>query len=188
MKDVKTFLAELDEKRRSQTNGPAAYVPPPFLDPALEIALRHSWLIAPINGHSKLSFYWDRVGSPSRDRQEIDFLVDQYINLNWALELEASGVVGLEIEPGLSWQSLTVLTGDECEWQRTLHFAAGNRWNVLFAYASGLRSLKGFPGLRLASGSILIPPSHTPSGIEMKWADPCAPLLPAPAWLRARST
>jgi hypothetical protein len=188
MKDVKTFLAELDEKRRSQTNGPAAYVPPPFLDPALEIALRHRWLIAPINGHSKLSFYLNRVGSPSRNRGEIELWFDSYINLNWALELKASGVIALQIEFGLAWQSLTVLTSDEWDWQRTLHFAAGNRWNVLFAYASGLRSLKGFPGLRLASGSILIPPSHTPSGIEMKWADPCAPLLPAPAWLRARST
>jgi hypothetical protein len=114
--------------------------------------------------------------------------VDSYINLNWALELEASGVAGLEIELGLSWQSLTVLTGDEWDWQRTLHFAAGNRWNVLFANASGLRSLKGFPGLRLlTTGSILIPPSHTPSGIEMQWADPCAPLRPAPAWLRDQS-
>ncbi len=190
MKDVKTFLAELDEKRRSQTNGPAAYVPPPFLDPALEIALRHRWLIAPINGHSKLSFYWNRVGSPSRNREEIELWFDSYINLNWALELEASGVVALEIELALSWQSLTFLTGDEWDWQRTLHFAAaGGRWFALFAYEAGLRSLEGFPGMRLrTTGSILIPPSHTPSGIEMKWADPCSPFLPAPAWLRARST
>jgi hypothetical protein len=114
MKDVVTFLNDLNEKRRrEQLESNTEYVPPPFLHPALEVALKNRWLIAPINGHSKLSFYWDRIGSPSRDREQIELWFDSYINLNWALELEASGVIALEIELGLSWQSLTVLTGDE---------------------------------------------------------------------------
>jgi len=102
MKDVKTFLAELDEKAPQPDQWPCRICSASLSRPSARDRAPAQLADRAHQRAFQTSFYWDRVGSPSRDRQEIDFLVDQYINLNWALELEASGVVGLEIEPGLS--------------------------------------------------------------------------------------
>lgn len=186
MKDVKTWLAErAAERGRAQVEACAGSAARPFPDPALEVALNHRWRIAPIHGHSALSFYWDRVGSPSRTRADIELLVDTYINLNWALETgEESGVVALEIDDRARYALAERTDGEEWD-QGTLRFSVGSRWFLLFQYAAGLRSLKGFPGLRLHTdgAEILIPPSRTPSGDLILWFDPEAPLLPPPSWI-----
>jgi integrase len=119
-------------------------------------------------------------------REQIEFWFARYgEDANWLLETgEESGVVSLQIDLRLARQSLAYLAGDDPAWQRGLRFTAGRRWHVLFEYASGLPQFRGYPGLFLHAGdSILVPPSRTPSGIELVYADPHAPLLSAD-WLR----
>jgi hypothetical protein len=184
MKDPETSLAELTNNR-GHARIEAGWAQSPILHPALEIALKYRWRVAPINGHSQRSFYCDRVGSPSRDPGQIELWVDTWVNLNWALEIGASsGVAALEIDLDLAKPALVELTNDGWRWRRSLRFAVGSRWFVLFRYSAGIRSLKGVSGVRVCTDSILIPPSHTPSGIEITYADPYAPLLFVPSWLK----
>ena len=186
MKDVQTFLAELAQKRDgAQVETRARYVPPPLLDPALEVALNHRWRIWPINGHSRAFLFLESRRSPLSTRADVELLVDTYINLNWALETgEGSGVIALEIDDRARC-TLAELTNADDEWdQGTLRFAVGSRWFLLFQYAAGLRTLKGCEGLRLHTDGdeILIPPSRTSRGIRIPWFEPEAPLLPSPSW------
>lgn len=188
MNDAATFLFELNEKRRrEQTESPALYVPPPFLHPALEIAIQHRFLISPAIKLTPRANSWQSIGRPSRDRGQIELWVDTWIGLGWLLEAcspsladSSDGVIALEADSDLAKYSLAELT-DEWEWQETLRFAHGSRWILLFRYAPRLRSLAGYPGLRYLTGSILIPPSWTSSG-ELTYA-PGASLLSAPNWL-----
>jgi hypothetical protein len=99
---------------------------------------------------------------------------------NWLTATGEAGVVSLEIDLRLARHSLAHLASDDHSWQRSLHFAACGKWHVLFEDTAGFPSLRGYPGLSLHSGdSILVPPSRTPSGIELVYADPHAPLLSA---------
>jgi Bifunctional DNA primase/polymerase, N-terminal len=96
----------------------------------------------------------------------------------------SNGVLALEIDPNVARHALAHLVGNNLSWPRTLRFDADGRCHVLFQYARGLQSLRGYPGVRLHSGSsILVPPSRTRFGIELAYADPHSLLLSAD-WLR----
>ncbi len=188
MKDIGHFLARIDEiRRREQITTRAGFVAPPGLQlpPALEVAIKHGFPISPIPALSDYAPISARVGVASSEREQIEYWFARYgSDAQWLVETGES-VVSLEIELRLAMQSLAFLAGDDRSWQRTLHFANRGLWFVLFKYAPGLLSFNDrYPGLRLHVGdSILIPPSRTPSGIELVYADPQAPLLSAD-WLR----
>jgi len=188
MQDVQRFLAKVAASRRgTQAASHVGFTSPPGLrlPPALESAIDHKWLIAPVLGRTAYALESARVDLPSAEREQIEYWAATYPDTNWLLHTGAeSAVVALEIELRLARHSLAYLAADDWSWQRTLHFAVQGRWRVLFECVPGLPSLDGYPGLHLhKSGPILIPPSRMPSGIELVYADPLAPLLPA-AWLR----
>lgn len=189
MKDVSIFLAELAEFRRiAQSTERSGFIPPLdlILPEALEVALRYRFLLSPVLARSRLASYSSRVGIPSNDRAQIEYWYSQHgSDANWLMETGASsGIVVLEIELNLARHALAYLVSENLSWQRTLHFAAHGKWHVLLEYVRGLPSLRGYSGVRLHSGSsILVPPSRTPSGVELTYADPHATLLSAD-WLR----
>jgi len=189
MKDVATFLAEVSEsRRRDQTAARAGFVASPdlCLPRALDVALDHRWLISPVRGCSEYALRSARVGVPCRDREQIEYWFAYYPDANWMLQTgEESGVLALEVDPKLSRYSLAYLAGEDRSWQRSLQFAVHGRWQILFAYAAGLRSLVGrYTGLRLHAGDqIFVPPLRTLNGIKIEYANPHAPLLPVPDWL-----
>ena len=185
MQDVDTFLAGLAQSRRlAQAATRAGFVAPPNLSlpHALEIAIKHRWLIQPVEALSESPPSSARIGVPSREKEQIEYWIANHPDANWLLELgEPSGVVALRIELQLARYSLEYLAGDDTSWLRTLRFGVGNRWFALYQYLSGLPALAGLPGLRLLTRtSILSPPSRTPSGIELAYANPHAQLLPFP--------
>jgi len=194
MKDVHALVAAAVEKRiHENPYNILTRIPPSQLHPALEVALRNRFLLSRAIRLSAANHSWAPVGQPSRDRRPIDLWVDTWLGMNLALQTGNSaesskedscdGVIALETEPALAMSTLVDLTGDEWEWQRTLHYAIGSRKFYLFRYAAGLRSLDGYPGLYLHAGdAILIPPSHA-SGVRLRYADPEAPLLPPPCWV-----
>jgi hypothetical protein len=188
MKDVSTFLAEITEsRRREQAEARSGFVMPSDLSlpPALEVALSHRFLLTPVLARSALALNSARAGVPSRERDQIEYWFSLYgDDANWIIETGEAGVFSLEIDLRLARYSLAHFAGDDRSWQRSLHFAACGKWHVLFEYAAEFPSLRGYPGLSLHSGdSILVPPSRTPSGIELVYAAPHAPLLSAD-WLR----
>lgn len=192
MKDAVTSLIELNaQRRRERSQSPAEYVPPPFLHPALEVAIRNRFLVSPAIRLTPRGNSWQSFGIPSRDRGQIELWVDTWIGLGWMLEAcspsqadSPDGVIALTVDSDQARYSLAELADEDSEWQRTLRFAHGSRWIFLFRNSSGLRSLNGYPGLRYATGSILIPPTWTPSG-ELAYSGAYAPLLSPPSWLRA---
>jgi hypothetical protein len=189
MKDVSTFLAEITHSRRTaQAAERSGFVSPPglVLPEALEVALRYRFLLSPVLAHSRLASHSARVGVPSNDRAQLEYWYSQHgSDANWLMETGApSRVVVLEVDPNFGRHALAHLVGDSLSWERTLHFAAHGKWHFLFEYARGLPSFRGYPGVRLHAGSsILVPPSRTPYGIELTYADPHAALLSAD-WLR----
>jgi len=192
MKDVSTFLAELTESRRTaQAAERVGFLPPSglVLPQALEVALRHRFLLSPVLARSRLASNSSRVGVPSNDRAQIEYWYSRHgSDANWLMETGAStGIFVLELDPNLSWHALAHLVGDNLSWQRPLQFTAHGKRHVLFEYVRGMPSLGGYSGVRLHSGSsILVPPSRTPSGIELVYADPHAAPLSAD-WLRNAS-
>lgn len=186
--DVATFLADLAASRvRAQAAGRGGFDRPPDLQLplAIEVALTHRFLISPILARSAYAPDSARAGVPSSQREDIEYWWARYgAEVNWLLDTGASGVVALEIDLQLAQQALAPLAGDEWSWQRSLHFVVRQTWHILFTHVPGLSMPAEFPGLRLQTRtSILIPPSRTPAGIEMVYADPDAPLLSA-GWLR----
>ena len=183
MKDVSTFLAEVTESRRTaQAAERSGFVPPRglVLPEALEVALRHRFLLSPVLACSRLASTSSRVGVPSNDRAQIEYWYSRHgSDANWLMETGASsGIVVLELDPNLSMHALAHLVDDNLSWQLPLQFAAQGKRHVLFEYVQGLPSLRGYSGVRLHSGSsVLVPPSRTPSGMELVYANPhAAPL------------
>jgi hypothetical protein len=189
MKDVATFLTEVAESRLcAQIAARAGFVVPPdlCLPRALELPIKHRWLISPVLARSEYAVHSARIGVPTSEREQIEYWFVRYgAEANWLLETGA-GVIALEIELSLARHSLAYLAGDDWSWQRSLHFAVLGKRHVLFEYGGGLTLPVRYPGLRLHSSNspILIPPSKTPSSIELRWANLHAPLLPPPNWLR----
>ncbi len=187
--DALDFLAKLQKQRRRElASALAHFLPPPGLQlpEALEAAIRNQLMIQPILARSELASRSSIVGIPSADRLAIEFWYSQYgPDANWLMETGASsGVVALEVDPNLARYALTHLISDPLTCQRTLHFEANGKWQVLFEYVADLPPIQSSPGVRLHSGSsILVPPSRTPSGVELVYQNPRARLLPAD-WLR----
>lgn len=185
MKDASIFLADVLESRRAaQAAERAGFVPTSglVLREALEVVLKHHFLLSPVLARSQLATNPARVSVPSNDRAQIEYWYSLYgSDANWWMETGASsGVVALEVDPNLARYVLD----DNSSWQRTLRFVVGSRWHFLFEYASGLPRLRGYPGLCLHAGdSILVPPSRTLSGVELVYEDLHASLLSAD-WLR----
>jgi|CZKL01.1.fsa_nt_gi hypothetical protein len=191
MRNIDTFLGEIAASRqRAQIAERAALVATPDLSisPALEVALRHRFLISPVLAQSPSPHHSAYVGEPSCDRKQIEYWVATLGNVNRSLQIgEKSRVVALEIEDLCSAvPTLTDLADEDSSWQDSLQFTIGPRRFVLFEYAPFLRPLIGFAGIKLhirEGNRIPIPPSNT-ALYEIAYIDISAPLLPVPAWLR----
>jgi hypothetical protein len=114
MEDVATFVAEVAESwRREQITALAGFVTPPdlCLSRALEIALEHRWLIAPVRGCSAWVLNSSDVDLLSRERVQIeDWLVEYGRDTNWMLRTgKESGVVAIEVYPILARYSVSIL-------------------------------------------------------------------------------
>jgi len=155
----------------------------PLVHPDLEVALTHQWLISPTIRLSTRPECWVPVDRPTANRDRIEWWIDEWLGLNWALELTASAIMALQIEPEIASQSLQELTRGKRDWQKTLHFSVGDSQCFLFKNTENLRSLTGFEGIRYLTGTLQIPPSRTFKGL-MAFSDPNAPVLPAPNWLQ----
>jgi hypothetical protein len=182
--DVSTFLAGLTESRRAhqvaQRNGflPASGL---VLPGALEVALRHRFLLTPVLARSRLATTSATIGIPSCEREQIGYWFARYgENANWHLHLGQSGVVALAIDPAQAKYSLAALTEDDDSWKQSLNFFAQGRWHFLFESVPALPRLRGYPGLQFHAGnSILVPPSVV-SGRTLFYDDANAPIQPLP--------
>jgi hypothetical protein len=90
MKTVETFLAEVAALRLNiQIEERKAFRAPPSFEfpPALEVALQHRWLIAPVLARSELAVNSASGFVPSSDRQQIAFWLARYPNLTGRLLL-----------------------------------------------------------------------------------------------------
>jgi hypothetical protein len=190
MKTVDAFLMEVAHSRlKTQFEERKAFrAPPGFeLPSALEVALRHRWLVTPVVAGSELAVNSASVGVPSSDREQIEYWLVRYPEANWSLATGPSGVAALEIENRFVSSCLADLTEDENDWTRTLRFTCGSKCFMLFASDAGLPSLAGHPGLRLHTRTrIFIPPSHLSNGDHLEYANPYAPLLDPPSCLLRR--
>lgn len=192
MNNVDRFLSELaDSRQRTQTAACAGFTMPADLElpPDLELALSYRWPIFLARGCSSYALSLPRLSWPTHDRRVIESLYARNLDLNWALQTgrnsESGGVMSLEIDPRYTRMALTHLARGEESWQRTLRFAHRGKWQVLFRYVEGMRTVgERYIGLRLHAGdSIFIPPSISDIGVRLEYADPSAALLPAPDWV-----
>lgn len=192
MNNVDRFLSELANSRmRAQAAACAGFTMPADLErPAdLELALSYRWPIFLARGCSSFALSQPRLSWPTHDRKVIESLYARNLDLNWALETgynsESSGAMSLEVDPRYIQMALTHLARGDDSWRRTLRFAHRGRWQVLFEYAAGMRTVgERYIGLRLHAGDpILIPPSMAAIGVRLEYEDPRASVLPAPAWL-----
>lgn len=189
MNNVDMFLSQVENSRRlMQAEACRGFVMPHELQlpSALDIALEHRWLIAPVDGRSNYALHSGRTFVPSREREEIEYWYAHNLDANWIVQTGArSGVMALEIDPRYICNALVYLAAEDDSWQRTLRFPYRGMWFALFAYSNGMRTVgERYLGLRLHAGDpIFIPPSVTLDGIRSDYADSGAPLLPAPKWL-----
>lgn len=188
-KDVATFLANLAESRRAaQFAERSGFVPASGLvmPVALEVALRHRFLLTPALPRSRLATTSPPACLPSCEREQLEYWFAQYGEAaQWHLHLAESNVVTVEIDPTVARYSLEALNRDDDSWQRSLHFIAQGRYHFLFESAPRLPQLHGYPGLHVRAGknSIVVPPSPTPAGIKLAYENEWVPLLPFP-WRR----
>ena len=192
MDNIDRYLSELAESRlRAQAAACAEFATPAEfqLPPALELALGYQWPIFLAQGCSSYALSRPRLSWPTHERKVIESLYARNLDLNWALQTgaypESGGVISLEVDPRYTWMALTQLSFGDDSWKRTLRFAHRGKWHVLFEYAAGMRTVsERYFGLRLHAGDpILIPPSISDMGVRLEYADPRAPVLPAPGWL-----
>jgi hypothetical protein len=190
--NVDRYLSELaDSRLRAQAAACAEFTRPADfeLPPDLELAIGYQWPIFLAQGCSSYALSRPRLSWPTHDRKVIESLYARNLDLNWALETgnysECGGVMSLEINTRYIRMALTHLACGDDSWQRTLRFAHRGKWQTLFRYAEGMRTVgERYIGLRLHAGdAIFIPPSIMDQGLRLEYADPSAPVLPAPDWL-----
>lgn len=192
MNNIDRFLSGLaDSRLRAQAASCAGFSMPEDLElPSdLELALGYRWPIFLARGCSSYALTLPPLSWPTNDRKVIEYLYAHNLDANWAVQTgrhsDSGGVMSLEVDPRYTRMALTHLAHGDDSWQRTLRFAHRGKWHVLFGYAEGMRTVgERFIGLRLHAGnSIFVPPSISDMGVRLEYADPRAPVLPAPAWL-----
>ena len=182
--DPYTYIRNLNlDRRREQASSLAAVESAnPFnLDLDLNLAVVRGFYIQPVLAE-KISRF-SLVGVPENSPEQIAAWAAAHKNCNWALALEDSGVVALEIEPDLSLDAIAWISHRSgLEWKRTMQFNSGRRHYALLARPETEFRNPGttFPGLSVLSrGSLIIPPS-TRSGRTLRYTDRRAPILEAP--------
>jgi hypothetical protein len=182
--DPYTYVRNLSLGRRLEqaSSLPAAEAANPFnLDPDLNLAIDRGFFIQPVLAE-KISRF-SLVGVPENSPEQIAAWASTLKNCNWALTLEDSGVLALEIEPDLSLDAIAWISHRSgLEWKRTLQFYSGSHHYAFLARPQSEFRNPGttFPGLSLLSrGTLIIPPS-TRSGVNLGYTDRRAPILEAP--------
>ena len=187
--NVDLFLSQLEESRqREQAAAHAGFVMPPGLQlpAALEIAIEHRWLIAPVRGCSSYALSNARVGWPTSCRDQINFWYATHLDVNWMVQTGAkSGLMALEIDTRYVHLVLVHLAGSDNSWRRSLQYASCGKWMVLFSHVPGMRTVgERYLGLRLHAGdAIYLPPFVNMDGIRIEYAEQYAPVLAPPEWL-----
>ena len=182
--DPYTYVRNLNLGRRLEQAASLAALEPAnsfSLDPDLNLAVVRGFYIQPVLAE-KISRF-SLVGVPENSPEQIVAWAAEHKNCNWALALEDSGVLALEIEPDLSLDAIAWISHRSgLEWKRTLQFNSGNHHYALLARPQAEFRNPGttFPGLSVLSrGSLIIPPS-TRSGVTLRYTDQRAPILEAP--------
>lgn len=182
--DPYTYVRNLNlERRLEQARSlPAVENANPFnLDPNLHLAIDRGFFIQPVLAE-KISRF-SLIGVPENSPVQIASWATAHKNCNWALALEDSGVLALEIEPDLSLDAIAWISHRSgLEWKRTLQFYSGSHHYALLARPQSefRNSGTAFPGLSLLSrGTLIIPPSMR-SGLTLRYFDRQAPILEAP--------
>jgi hypothetical protein len=182
--DPYTYIQNLSQVRRlEQARSLHAAEPAnPFgLDPDLNLAVGQGFYIQPVLAE-KISRF-SLVGVPENSPEQIAAWAAAHKNCNWALALEDSGVLALEIDPDLSLDAIAWISHRSgLEWKRTLQFYSGSHHYALLARPQTEFRNPGatFPGLSVLSrGPLIIPPS-TSVGVALRYTDRRAPILEAP--------
>ncbi len=182
--DPYTYVRNLNlDRRREQACSLPSVEPanPFYLDPDLNLAVVRSFYIQPVLAE-KISRF-SLLGVPENSPEQIAAWATAHKNCNWALALEDSGVLALEIEPDLSLDAIAWISHRSgFEWKLTLQFKLGSRHYAFLARPRTEFRNPGtsFPGLSVLSrGSLIIPPS-TRSGVTLRYSDRRAPILEAP--------
>jgi hypothetical protein len=194
MIDIDTFLASVSETRRRAQSATLAHTTLPInrcsIPPALDLILKRGGLIQPQLARSSYAQRTARVGVPCGDRRVVEQWHSSFgDDANYLLDLEASNMIAIEFSPYASPYWLFRRQGDYKTFERTLRFNAYKRIFALFTVPQGHRMGRGwYQGLHWRT-SILIPPSRALWGsndefeFEFNYANPDAPLLPAPGTL-----
>jgi len=185
--DPYTYVRNLNLDRRQEQacSLPAVEPANPFnRDPDLNLAVVRGFYIQPVQAETISRF--SLVGVPENSPEQIAAWAAAHKNCNWALALEDSGVLALEIEPNLSLDAIAWISHRSgFEWKRTLQFNSGSRHYALLKRPQSEFRNPGtsFPGLSLLSrGPLIIPPS-TRSGVTLRYTDRRVPILEAPSSL-----
>ena len=182
--DPYTYVRNLSLGRRLEQASSLRAAEPanPFnLDPDLNLAIDLGFFIQPVLAERISRF--SLVGVPENSPDQITAWAAAHKNCNWALALEDSGVLALEIEPDLSLDAIAWISHRSgFEWKRTLQFYSGSHHYAFLVRPQSefLNPGSTFPGLSLLSrGTLIIPPS-TRSGLTFRYTDRQAPILEAP--------
>jgi len=147
------------------------------LDQDLALAIRNRWFLRPVLARSPFAPPAAYAGEPDNNPAVIASWDATYgANANWAfIPGPESCVFGLEIDSHLAGSSLEWLFGEDgLDPDRTVSFRARSSriWFALFRWPdSGLPNPEPhLPGIIVhSSGSLLIPPSHFPSGARLEY-------------------
>jgi len=182
--DPYTYVRNLNLGRRQEQACSLAAVEPSNsfnLEPDLNLAVVRGFYIQPVQAE-KISRF-SLVGVPENSPEQIAAWAAAHKNCNWALALEDSRVLALEIDPDLSLDAIAWISHRSgLEWKRTLQFNSGSHHYALLARPQTEFRNPGttFPGLSVLSrGSLIIPPS-TRSGMTLRYTDRRASILDAP--------
>lgn len=185
--DPYTYVRNLNLGRRQAQASLLAAIEPANsfnLEPDLNLAVVRGLYIQPVLAE-KISRF-SLVGVPENSPEQIAAWAAAHKNCNWALALEDSGLLALEIDPDLSLDAIAWISHRSgFEWKRTLQFNSGSHHYALLARPQTEFRNPGttFPGLSVLSrGSLIIPPSMR-SGVILRYTDQRASILEAPTSL-----
>ena len=133
--DPYTYVRNLNLDRRQEqaSSLPTVELDNPFnLNPDLNLAVVRNFYVQPVLAE-KISRF-SLVGVPDNSPEQIAAWAAVHKNCNWALALEDSGVLALEIEPVLSLDAIAWISHRSgFEWKSTLQFKSGGRHYAFLA-------------------------------------------------------